>query len=164
MKRRLLVSYLLFLVAGCTIVTNNLNERDANVELRSSPERLRFTVTDIQSLQELQHNYGTLRTFLEKALERKVEFVPFENYIAAAAALQSGQLDFALTGPSEYVVMRARTNVVPVIGITRPKYRSIICVSAQSKIKSLAQLREKIQSLQASSREGFRLRYGSSGL
>lgn len=141
MKRRYFIKYSLLLIAGCTTVKNNFNDRDSNLDTRNSPAQLRFTVTDIQDLQELQRNYGALRTVLEKVLEKKIEFVPFESYIAAAAALQSDQLDFALTGPSEYVVIHARTNAVPVLGITRPNYHPVICVSASSKIKSVAELK-----------------------
>lgn len=143
MKRRYFINYSLFLIAGCTTVTNNYNSQDANVELTSYPKTIRFTVTDIQDIQELQRNYGALQTVLEKVLKKKVEFVPFESYIAAAAALQSDQLDFALIGPSEYVVIYARTHAVPVIGITRPNYYPVICVSANSKIKSVAELKGK---------------------
>lgn len=143
MKKRYFIKYLLLLIAGCTTVKNNFNDQDYNLSTRNSPDKLRFTVTDIQDLQELQRNYGALRTVLEKVLEKTIEFVPFESYIAAAAALQSNQLDVALTGPSEYVVIHARTNAVPVLGITRPNYHPVICVSASSKIKSVAELKRR---------------------
>lgn len=143
MKRRHFINCSLLLIAGCTTVTNIFNSRDAKVDTRSSPKKLRFTVTDIQDVQELQRNYGALQTVIENVLEKKVEFVPFESYIAAAAALQSDQLDLALIGPSEYVVIYARTHAVPVIGITRPNYHPVICVSANSRIKSVAELKGK---------------------
>lgn len=143
MKRRNFLGYSLLLITGCTAATNNSKSTSSSADVGSSPEKLRFTVTDIQSLKQLQRDYGALRTVLEEVLEKKIEFVSFESYIAAAAALQSDQVDFVLTGPSEYVVMRARTNAVPVIGITRPNYRTVICVSDNSKIQSIAQLKGK---------------------
>jgi len=143
MKRRYFLESSLILIAGCTAATSNANSRSFNSDIRSQPEKLRFTVTGLEDLEQLQRNYDPLRTALEEVLEQKIEFAPFESYIAAAAALQVDQVDLVLTGPSEYVVMRARTNAVPVIGITRPHYRSVICVSANSKITLLAQLKGK---------------------
>lgn len=142
MKRRYFFSYCLFLIAGCA-ATKNSNDRLTNANIANSPEKLRFTVTDVQSLEELQRDYGELRIVLEDVLEKKIEFIPVESYAAAAAALQSDRVDFVLTGPSEYVIMRARTNAVPVIAITRPNYRTVICVSKNSKIGSVKELKGK---------------------
>ncbi|MBD2007167.1 MULTISPECIES: PhnD/SsuA/transferrin family substrate-binding protein [Cyanophyceae] len=142
MKRRNFLSYFLLLIAGCASATSNSNSISSNLDA-NVPDTLRFTVTDTQGLQQLQRDYGGLRTALEEVLEKKIEFVPFESYIAAAAALQSDQVDFVFTGPSEYVVMSARTNAVPIIGITRSNYYPVICVSANNKIKSVAQLKGK---------------------
>ncbi len=141
MKRRHFIGYSLLLTTGCTTATSHPNNGAFKANTEPSLETLRFTVTDIQDIEQLQRDYGALRTVLEEVLEKTIEFVPFESYTAAAAALQSAQLDIALSGPSEYVVMRARTNAVPVIAITRPNYRSLICVSANSRIKSIAGLK-----------------------
>lgn len=142
MKRRHFFYYCLFLIAGCT-ATKTSNGRVSNENTGNYLQKLRFTVTDAQNLEELERDYGELRIALEQVLEKKIEFVPVESYVAAAAALQSDRVDFVLTGPSEYVVMRARTNAVPVIGITRPNYRTVICVSANSKIGSVKELKGK---------------------
>ncbi|HEY9636251.1 MAG TPA: PhnD/SsuA/transferrin family substrate-binding protein [Coleofasciculaceae cyanobacterium] len=143
MKRRYFINYSLLLIAGCTAATSNPNSGSSKADAGHSLEKLRFTVTDIQDLQELKRNYGTFQTVLEQVLGKTIEFIPFESYIAAAAALQSDQLDLALTGPSEYVVMNARTNTVPIIAITRPNYHSLICVSTNSTIESVRQLKGK---------------------
>ncbi|HEY9814036.1 MAG TPA: PhnD/SsuA/transferrin family substrate-binding protein [Candidatus Sericytochromatia bacterium] len=143
MQRRNFLGYFLLLIAGCTAATSNPKLQSSNSQAGSFPEKLRFTVTDVQDIEELKRDYGALRAELEKVLEKKIEFAPVGSYTAAAAALQSDQLDFVLTGPSEYVVMRARTNAVPVIGITRPNYYPVICVSGNSKIQSVAQLKGK---------------------
>ncbi len=135
MKRRNLLLYSLLFIAGCTSVTNTSSVSQA--------KKLRFTVTDALGIEELQRDYGALQAALKEIIQTEIELVPVESYTAAASALQSDQLDFVLTGPSEYVVMRARTNAVPVIGITRPNYRTVICVSSNSKIKSLSQLKDK---------------------
>lgn len=143
MKRRNFIGYSLLFIAGCTTVTNTPNGRNSNLQSVSKSKKLRFTVTDASGIEELQRDYGALQAALQEILQTEIELVPVESYTAAASALQSDQLDFVLTGPSEYVVMRARTNAVPIIAITRPNYRTVICVSANSKIKSVAELKGK---------------------
>ncbi|MEG3926710.1 phosphate/phosphite/phosphonate ABC transporter substrate-binding protein [Microcoleus sp. D3_18a_C4] len=142
MKRRHFVGLSLLFVASCSTTVNQSNRTSSNLAV-SEPETLEFAVTDVQGAEELQQNYQTFRTVLGEVLEKKIELFPVDNYIAAAVALQSGQLKLALTGPSEYVIMRARTNAVPIIAITRPEYHSLILVRANSEIKSPAQLKGK---------------------
>jgi len=142
MKRRHFVGFSLLFVASCSTTVNQSNRSSSNLTV-SEPETLEFAVTDVKGAEDLQQNYQAFRTVLGEVLEKKIELFPVDNYIAAAVALQSGQLKLALTGPSEYVIMRARTNAVPIIAITRPDYHSIIAVPANSEIKSAAQLKGK---------------------
>lgn len=142
MKRRHFVGFSLLFVASCSTTVNQSNRTSSNLVV-SEPETLEFAVTDVQGAKDLQQNYQTFRTVLGEIVDKKIELFPVDNYIAAAVALQSGQLKLALTGPSEYVIMRARTNAVPIIAITRPDYYSLILVRANSEIKSAAQLKGK---------------------
>ncbi|MEG5238491.1 phosphate/phosphite/phosphonate ABC transporter substrate-binding protein [Microcoleus sp. AT9b-C3] len=142
MKRRHFVGFSLLFVASCSTTVNQSNRSFSNFAV-SEPETLEFAVTDIQGAEDLKQNYQTFRAVLEEILDKKIEFFPVDNYIAAAVALQSGQLKLALTEPSEYVIMRARTNAVPIMAITRPDYHSIIAVPANSEIKSASQLKGK---------------------
>jgi phosphonate transport system substrate-binding protein len=132
----------LLFVTSCSTTVNQSNRTSSNWVV-NEPATLEFAVTDVQGAKDLQQNYQTFRTVLGEILEKKIELFPVDNYIAAAVALQSGQLKLALTGPSEYVIMRARTNAVPIIAITRPDYYSLILVRANSEIKSAAQLKGK---------------------
>lgn len=143
MKRRHFLEYSLLFIAGCTGTTQT-----ANHSLKGrKPELLRFTVTDEQGLEALQKNYGQFRQALAEVLETEIEFFPVESYIAAVVALQSNQVDLLLTGPSEYVVINARTDAIPLIGIARQDYYSVIVVPEDSEIQSLNQLRGKTISL-----------------
>ena len=142
MKRRHFVGFSLLFVASCSTTVNQSNRSFSDLAV-SEPETLEFAVTDVKGAEDLQQNYQTFRTVLGDVLEKKIELFPVDNYIAAAVALQSGQLKLALTGPSEYVIMRARTNAVPIMAITRPDYHSIIAVPANSEIKSASQLKGK---------------------
>lgn len=142
MKRRHFLELSLLFVASCSTTVNQPNASFSNLTI-SEPETLKFAVTDIQGIEDLQQNYESFRKILGEILEKKIDFFPVDNYIAAAVALQSGELKLALTGPSEYTIIRARTNAVPIIAITRPDYHSIILVPTNSKIKSADQLKGK---------------------
>lgn len=143
MKRRHFLWSSFLFVAGCTTVTSTATKQTSTLKTLSQPEKLRFAVSDVKGLADLQKDYGALRTLLEEILAKKIEFFPVESYIAAASALQLNQVDLVFTGPSEYVVMRARTNAVPVVAIERPKYYSVITTQRGSGVQSVAELKGK---------------------
>lgn len=144
MKRRHFLCTSLLAVAGCTTATRTSKKQASTLKTISQSEKLRFAVSDVKGLEDLQKDYGALRTLLEEILEKKIEFFPVESYIAAAAALQLNQVDLVFTGPSEYVVMRARTNAVPVVAIERQKYYSVIATQLSSGVQSVAELKDKM--------------------
>ncbi|WP_413167341.1 PhnD/SsuA/transferrin family substrate-binding protein [Capilliphycus salinus ALCB114379] len=143
MKRRHFLGYSFLFLIGCSTATQTGN----NPLKPGKPELLRFTVTDEQGIEALTENYGTFRQALQEVLQTPIEFVPVESYTAAAVALQSNQVDLLLTGPSEYVVINARTDAKPLIGIARQDYYSIIVVPEESEIESLNQLQGKTISM-----------------
>jgi phosphonate transport system substrate-binding protein len=104
---------------------------------------LRFAVTDLQGMEELQREFGAFETTFEEKSGLKLEFFAVNDRTAAAAALDSGDVDMVLTGPAEYVVIHERTEAQPVIAIRRDGYRSCIYTSAGSGIRSLTDLRGK---------------------
>ncbi|MGK7913742.1 MAG: phosphate/phosphite/phosphonate ABC transporter substrate-binding protein [Synechococcus sp.] len=125
-------------VLGSSVLLNQYaSESFANPE---GPDTLRFAVTDVVGLEELQRDFGPFKAALEDVTGKPVEFFPVADRAAAAVALQTDAVDVVLAGPAEYVVLRARTNAEPLVGITRPKYRSVIAVPAEASIDSLDQL------------------------
>lgn len=107
------------------------------------PAKLRFAVTDAKGLKELKQDYEPFRAALEEVLNLPIEFFPVEDYFTAASALQSNQVDLVWADPAIYVAIHARTNAIPVITITRPDYRTVIVVRADSGIKTLKDLQGK---------------------
>ncbi|MHA6630157.1 PhnD/SsuA/transferrin family substrate-binding protein [Pseudonocardia sichuanensis] len=104
---------------------------------------LRFAVTDLQGLEELQREFGAFETTFEERSGLDLEFFAVNDRAAAAAALDSGDVDVVLTGPAEYVAIHERTNAQPVVAIARDGYRSCVYTSAGSGARSLADLRGK---------------------
>jgi phosphonate transport system substrate-binding protein len=141
MKRRKTLSYSLPFLLGF-ITACNSSKQDSEISI-TAPKNLKFTVTDVNNIQELEKDYGQLRQILEEVLGIKVEFVTVENRTAAASALVSGNLDIAFAGPSEYIVLNSRAKAIPIIAVKRPNYHSIIVTRADSAIKSLDKLKNK---------------------
>jgi phosphonate transport system substrate-binding protein len=93
---------------------------------------LRFAVTDIVGLENLQREWGPFQKALKDTAGLDFRFFPVPNRTAAVEALNAKRVDVVLTGPAEYVVFRVRTNAVPVVGLTRADYFSNIVVRADS--------------------------------
>ncbi|MEO1132094.1 MAG: phosphate/phosphite/phosphonate ABC transporter substrate-binding protein [Cyanobacteria bacterium J06639_1] len=105
------------------------------------PDTIRFAVTDVVGLEELRRDFEPFRDALEAATGKEIKFFPVADRAAAAVALQADQVDVVLAGPAEYVVLRARTQAEPFIGLTRLNYRSVIAVRSDSGIASLEDLK-----------------------
>jgi phosphonate transport system substrate-binding protein len=138
MKRRKLLWYSLLFVVGCTSEVNI-----ADPLAIKAPKKLKFAVTDVSGIEDLNRDYGDFRTALEEVLGIPIEFFPVDNSTAAAPALLSGEVDMVFAGPSEYLVLNARAKAIPVIAVRRINYHSMIFVRADSKIKSVSQLKGK---------------------
>ncbi len=138
MKRRNLLVYSLLFLVAC-----NSNSSNSSINPNGEPDTLRFAVTDVQGLEELQRDYEPFRDALAETLGKDIELFPVADRTAAAVALKAEQVDIVLTGPAEYVVMQAKTEAVPLIAITRPNYRSVIAVHKNSGINSLEDLKGK---------------------
>jgi phosphonate transport system substrate-binding protein len=141
MKRRTLVWYSLLFAVGCSTGVNNVSNSDQLV--KNSPKILKFAVTDVSGLEDLQKDFGAFRSALEEILNIKIEFFPVENPTAAAPALLSGLVDIIFAGPSEYLILNSRAKAIPIIAIKRINYHPIFVVRADSPIKSLSQLKGK---------------------
>lgn len=144
-RRNFVLGSALFIVSGCSAATLNRRDvvADASISGIKKPEKLRFAVSDVKGMEDLKKDYESLRVVLEQSLSTRVEFFPVNGYIAAASALQHDQVDLVFTGPSEYVVMRARTSAMPIAAIKRAKYYPVIAVAANSGIRSVKDLKGK---------------------
>ncbi|GAX37900.1 phosphate/phosphite/phosphonate ABC transporter substrate-binding protein [Nodularia sp. NIES-3585] len=142
MKRRKLIGNFILFIGGCTTGVSPINRSSYNSS-NSTSNHLKFTVADVTGIEDLQRDYGAFCTSLEKVLNIPIKFFPVENRTAAAPALQFGQVDIVLAGPSEYVVFNSRAKAIPLVAIQRPNYYPLIVVRTDSKIKTLAQLKGK---------------------
>ncbi|MGK7928289.1 MAG: phosphate/phosphite/phosphonate ABC transporter substrate-binding protein [Spirulina sp.] len=142
MKRRNFLVYSLLFAVGCTASQISQGSKTAAI-----PEKLYFNITDEFDAEVVEQKFGAFRQALAEVLETEVEFFVADSQTAAASALQLEQIDLALAGPAEYVIIRSRTNAIPVIELTRPHYRSVIIAPTTTKIQSLQALKNKALAL-----------------
>ena len=144
LTRRSLIQNSLLFLAGYTLAGYTTACQFSPFKRRTKlPEKLNFTVTDTASLEELRQNYENFRVVLQEVLQTEVAFSPVNNLVEAAPAMIQGQLDMAWAGPSEYVVLRARAQAIPIVALVRPDYRTVLVVRRDRNIQSVADLKDK---------------------
>ncbi|MGY4688345.1 phosphate/phosphite/phosphonate ABC transporter substrate-binding protein [Salibacterium sp. K-3] len=127
---------MIFLISGCG------SENDVSGEQNNSSgeETITFAVTDLVGMEELKRNFEPFQEELSSILEQEVELFPVSDRTAAVSALQSDQADLVLTGPAEYIIINETTDITPLVGLTRPGYRSAIAVKKSSDYESIEDL------------------------
>jgi phosphonate transport system substrate-binding protein len=106
-------------------------------------EQYNMAITDLEGMEQLQREFGAFRDVLSQKSGIDLKFFPVPNRTAAVEAMRSGRVDFVLTGPAEYVVMKTRANAKPLVGFSRPDYFTDIITLADSGITDLTQLKGK---------------------
>lgn len=106
----------------------------------AAAEEIRFAVTDIEGLEALQQEFGAFESKLEELTGLDVALFPVNSRTAAVEAMRAEQVDFVLTGPAEYVVIRELTNAKIVVAWQRPDYFAQVVVLADGPIKRVQDL------------------------
>lgn len=119
--------------SGCARATNDA----------AAPAVLRFAITDVEGLEQLQREFGEFRKLLQEQTRLSIEFFPVSDRTAAVTALENEQIDLVLTGPAEYVIFRSRTEVRPLVGLYRPDYTAVILVRGDDNYRTLGELKGK---------------------
>lgn len=102
---------------------------------------IKLAVTDLVGMEELQREFGAFTKVLSDATGYDIEFLPVTNRTAAVEALRFKKVDFVLTGPAEYVVIKQRTNANIVVGFSRPDYFAVLISRADSPYTLAKQLK-----------------------
>ncbi|PRC41824.1 phosphonate ABC transporter substrate-binding protein [Mycobacterium sp. ITM-2017-0098] len=139
MSGRRIVAGAVALLSAATVVVGCSNQSTDQEQAGT----IRFAVTDLQGLEELQREFGAFEAKFEEFSGLDVEFFAVPDRTAAAAALDADRLDVVFTGPAEYVVIHERTGAEPIVAIERDGYHSCIYARADSDITGLEQLRGK---------------------
>ena len=115
----------------------------ASTMLATAADKIRMAVTDVEGLEALQQEFGPFRDKLAEITGLEVELFPVSSRTAAVEAMNADQVDFVLTGPAEYVVMKELNQAEIVVGWQRPDYFSQVVVRADAGINDIADLKGK---------------------
>jgi len=107
------------------------------------PDTIRFADTGIDGIEEMRRAFHEFVETMEEKTGLKVDFYPVSNRTIAAVALEAGDVDVVLAGPTEYLFIKSRQDVTPIAAIERAEYYSVIIVPADSPAQSLTDLRGK---------------------
>ncbi|RED44880.1 phosphate/phosphite/phosphonate ABC transporter substrate-binding protein [Aestuariispira insulae] len=108
---------------------------------QADSKTIKLAVTDLVGMEELQREFGAFTKTLSDATGYEVEFLPVTNRTAAVEALRFKKVDFVLTGPAEYVVIKKRTDAKIVVGFSRPDYFAVLIARANSPYTLASQLK-----------------------
>lgn len=114
------------------------------IALPAKAETFTFAVTDIEGLEALQQEFGAFEAALESATGLQFDLYPVSSRTAAVEAMNAEQVDFVLTGPAEYVVIKELADPRIVVAWQRPDYFAQVVVLADGPIKSVEDLKGKV--------------------
>lgn len=117
----------------------------------ASAEELTFAVTDVEGLEALHQEFGAFEKALEASTGLDIALFPVSSRTAAVEAMNSEQVDFVLTGPAEYVVIKELADPRIVVAWQRPDYFAQIVTLADGPVREVADL------------EGQKVSFGSVG-
>ncbi len=151
LKKKIALALVLILAAGLLVGFTGETKAglfNGDEKEKTSSSKLRFVDTGVEGMEQLQREFGPFRDTLEDVLDVEVEFFAVNDRTAAATAVQHDQVDLALTGPSEYIAMKSKADVKPVVGITRPGYegkgyKSVFIVREDSNYHTLDDIKGK---------------------
>lgn len=123
------------LLAGATLLS-----ACGSADAASGEDTLRFAVTDLEGLEELQREFGAFVEVFEEKSGMDMEFFAVTDRTAAAAALENDEVDVVFTGPAEYIVLHERTDAEPIVALERPGYSSCLYTTADSGISDINDL------------------------
>lgn len=146
-----LAMILLLLGAGCTknIFSKHQSILDSAASNKTHLSTLKIGVLPTQSRTEQERMIKPLDEYLEKSLERQVDFQIAKNYQEVVDWLVKGKLDIAYLGPVTYLeAVEKGAKVEPLVApidkhTGQPWYRSCIVVKANSPIKTIKDLKGK---------------------
>ncbi len=107
----------------------------------AAAEPLRFAVTDIEGMEQLTQEFAAFEAEMEAITGLEFELFAVSSRTAAVEAMNAGQVDFVLTGPAEYVVMKELSDPIIVVGWQRPDYFAQVVTLAAGPVKSVDDLK-----------------------
>lgn len=140
----LLVLILGAAVLGCSGANNAPDKEKA----AATKKVLRVGLVPNQAPDQMKAKYEPFKKYLADKLGMEIEFFVANNYAGVVEAMASDKLDMAYFGGLTYIQARQRAKVHPIVTevdseTKTTKYYSLIIVPADSKVKTVADLKGK---------------------
>lgn len=100
-----------------------------------------FAVTDIVGLEELQREFAEFEAKLSSITGIDIKLYPVTSRTAVVESLRSKRLDFALSGPAEYIIARKKAGVDPLVLLKRSGYKSVLVVKKDGPVKTIQDIK-----------------------
>ncbi|GAB6181243.1 putative selenate ABC transporter substrate-binding protein [Desulfotomaculum defluvii] len=120
----------------------------ASQEPADNAKILKVGLVPNQAPDQMKAKYEPFKAYLQETLGIEVELYVANNYAGVVEAMASGKLDMAYFGGLTYVQAKQRAKIHPIVTeidseTKTTKYYSLIITPADSKIKSVAELKDK---------------------
>lgn len=141
--------FLLALSLGATLIGCSVKEKtESKEETVSETKVLRVGLIPNQAPDKMKAKYEPFKKYLADKLGMEIEFFVANNYAGVVEAMASGKLDMAYFGGLTYIQAKQRAKVHPIVTeidseTKTTRYYSLIITPADSKIKTLADLKGK---------------------
>lgn len=109
----------------------------------------RFAVTDVADMATIAADWSPFAARFQELVGDVLTFVPMPRRDSIIQALEDREVDVALSGPAEYVVIRKRTDASLLLGFSRPGYFSVIATLAKGGVQRLGDLKGRRLGLSA---------------
>ncbi|MDG5790129.1 PhnD/SsuA/transferrin family substrate-binding protein [Evansella sp. AB-P1] len=124
---------------------NNNEENNNNsdeVDRSAWPESIRFAVTGIDGMEELQRRYDVFQELIEDLMGVDFEFFALSDRTISSTAMEYDQVDMILSGPSEYVLTKSAVpGAEPLAAVERDEYHTVFIVAEDSEFQTLEDLK-----------------------
>lgn len=147
MQRRPLLKRALAFSLACALGTLGAAGTSAALAQGLDPKLIRVALLPDENASTIIQNAQPLKVYLEKALDRPVEILVTTDYSSMIEAMRFGRIEVAYFGPLSYVLARSKSEIEAfAVGISRgaPTYTSVVIVQADSPIKTVADIRNRI--------------------
>lgn len=133
----------IFIAAALAAVTSITTAHAQNLD----PKILRVALLPDENASTITQNAQPLKAHLEKSLGRGVDIVVTTDYSSMIEAMRFGRIDVAYFGPLSYVLAKSKSNIEAfAVGVSNgsPTYTSVVITQADSPIRKIADLKDKI--------------------
>src|SRR5690625_1025750 len=118
--------------------TDDAETAEGDVDRSDWPETVKYAAAGIEGIEELTRRFDEFSALLEDLMGVEFEMFSLSDRTVSSTALEYGQVDMVLSGPSEYILSKiANPDIALVGGLERENYYTVFITHADSGIETL---------------------------